>query len=62
MTVFAGNESSQYAGSASIHVTQQAALPHPSQKLFFIRAHLAYQRLIAGIFVGGCPEHHLRKD
>jgi len=38
------------------------SLPHPSQKFFFIRAHLPYQRLIAGIFVRGCPEHHLRKN
>ena len=38
------------------------ALPHPSQKFFFIGAHLPYQGLIAGVFVGGGPEHHLGKN
>lgn len=38
------------------------ALPNAGQKFFSIGAHLPYQRLIAGVFVGGGPEHHLGKN
>jgi hypothetical protein len=37
-------------------------LTHSGEKLFLIRLHLLYQRLIAGVFMGVCPEHHLRKN
>jgi len=38
------------------------SLSHGSQELLFIGSHLADQRLVAGLFMPGGPQHHFRKD
>jgi len=37
-------------------------LPHASYELLFVHLYLPDKRLITGIFVRGCPQHHFRED
>ena len=38
------------------------SLPDSGQELRLVGTHLAHERLIFGVFVGGGPEHHFRED
>ena len=38
------------------------ALPYRRYEFVFVLLHLPDKRLIPGIFVRGCPEHHFRED
>jgi len=43
-------------------MTTDPALPHSRHKLLLVLSHLLDERLIAGIFVRGCPQNHFRED
>src|SRR5258708_4083168 len=54
---FLASEGSLARGCVAVSPT----LPHPSDYLLLVLPHQPDQRLIARIFVRGCPEHHFRE-